>query len=73
MIETVVAIGEFVGRNEQISPVSIKFHIRYVSPRMLLKYDGNSEMMSLPQGRMGVASIKANKLGEYPLEVMFGD
>lgn len=52
-----------MGRDEKISPVSIRFHVRYISPKITLKYEGSTDVISLQHGKMAVASVKANKLG----------
>lgn len=62
-------MGEFIGREDQISPVSIRFHVHYVSPKLILKYEGNSEVASILQGKLAIVNVKANKLGEYPIEI----
>jgi len=67
LYENVVVLGEFVGRDDIISPVSIQFHVRYISPALTIKYEGSSDCVSLLQGKMNVAQIKGNKLGEYCL------
>jgi hypothetical protein len=58
-------MGEFIGREDQISPVRIDFHIHYVSPKLSLKYQGNTEVANIMQGKLAVISLKPNKLGEY--------
>ena len=63
MIENVVVMGEFIGRDELISPVNIEFHVKYVSPSLGIKFEGNSDVVSLLQGKMAVAAIRANKIG----------
>jgi hypothetical protein len=73
VIETVVVMGEFVGRGDIISPVSIQFHVKFVSPRLTLRFEGSSDVVDLLQGRMAVANIKVNKLGEYELEITLGE
>jgi hypothetical protein len=55
LYETVVVLGEFIGRADMISPVSIQFHVRYVSPALSIKYEGGSYFVSLLQGKMAVA------------------
>lgn len=56
-------MGEFIGREDQIAPVKIDFHVRYVSPKISLKYLGSTEIVSLMQGKLAVVSLKPNKLG----------
>ena len=67
-----VIMGEFIGRNDLISPVSIKFHVRYVSPTIQLKFEGRSDIQSLSNGRIAIARIKANKSNEYNLDLILG-
>lgn len=67
IIETVVVLPEFIGRKDQISPVSISFHIRYLSPKLVLKFEGSTQILSLAPGQLTVVSLKPSKLGEYQL------
>lgn len=60
-------MGEFVGREERIFPLSIKFHVHYVSPKLTIKYEGSTDVTTFMQGSMAVMNIKPNKLGEYSL------
>lgn len=66
-------MGEFIGREDQITPVKIDFHVRYVSPKITLKYLGNTEVVTLLQGKLAIISLKPNKLGEYELDIELED
>lgn len=61
--------AEFINRAEDIAPVNIQFHIHYVMPKLRLKFEGNSQVVSLVGSKMPVSRLKANKIGEYILEV----
>jgi len=39
--------------------------VRYISPKLTLKYEGATEVLSLRDGKLAIANIKANKVGEY--------
>jgi hypothetical protein len=47
--------------------------VRYVSPRLALRYEGATEVLSLREGKLAVANLKANKMGEYELSVCLGE
>ena len=38
-----------------------------------MKYEGGSDIVHLVNGKIAVASLKPNKMGEYQLDVVLGD
>lgn len=73
IIETVVITSDFVGREESIAPLEINFKIHYIMPTLRVRFEGRSESLALARNRITVVRLRANKFGEYSLEVGLGD
>ena len=47
--------------------------MKFISPTLTMKYEGGSDIVHLVNGKIAVASLKPNKMGEYQLDVVLGD